>query len=49
MQKSETKIFKRKRFHKKLVQSQHKKNSGGLILNQISKLLTISECLQLNC
>ena len=49
LQKSETKIFKQKRFHKKLVQSQREKNSGILRLNKIlSKLLTISKCLQLN-
>ena len=50
LQKSETNIFKQKRFLKKLVQSQQEKNSGILILNKImSKLLTISKCLQLNC
>ena len=35
---------------KMLVQSQREKNSSVLRLNQImSKLLTISKCLQLNC
>ena len=48
--KSETKIFKQKDFIKKLVQSQREQNSGIFRLNKIiSKLLTISKCLQLNC
>ena len=50
LQKSETKIFDQKRFHKKLVPSQREKNSGVLRLNQIMPpLLTMSKCLQLNC
>ena len=47
LQKIEIKIFKQKIFYKKLVQSQREKNSG--ILKIMSKLLTISKCLQLNC
>ena len=44
------KDFQTKRFHKKLVQSQREQNSGIFRLNKIiSKLLTISKCLQLNC
>ena len=50
LQKRETKIFKQRRFHKKLVQSQREKNLGVLRLNQIMpKLLTISKRLQFNC
>ena len=51
LQKSETKVFKQKRFHKKLAQSQReKKNSCILRLNKImSKLLTLSKCMQSNC
>ena len=49
LQKSETKIFDQKRFHKRLVPSQLEKNLGVLRLNKImSKLLTVSKYLQLN-
>ena len=41
---------KKKSFDKNLFQSQGKKISGILKLNKVmSKLLTISKCLQLNC
>ena len=50
LQKSKTKIFDQNRFHEKLVQNQREKNWGALRLNQkISKLLTTSKCLRLNC
>ena len=50
LQKSKTKIFNQNRFHEKLVQNQREKNWGALRLNQkISKLLTTSKCLRLNC
>ena len=50
LQKSETKIFDQKRFHKKLVPSQQEKMLGVLRLNQImSALLIINKCLELNC
>ena len=50
LQKSETKTFDQKRFHKKLVPSRREKNSCVLRLNQImSTLLTIRKRLQLNC
>ena len=44
LQKSERKIFGHKKFPKKLIQSQREK------ANQVmSKFLTLSKCLQLNC
>ena len=50
LQKSKTKIFDQNRFHEKLVQNQREINWGALRLNQkISKLLTTSKCLRLNC
>ena len=50
LQKSETKIFKQKIFHKILVQSEQQKNLDILRLKKImSKLLTISKYLKLNC
>ena len=50
LQKSETKFFKQKIFHKKLVQSQREKKTVVLRLNQMMpRLLTRSECLQSNC
>ena len=50
LQKCENKIFKQKRLYKKLVESKREKYSGILRLNEMmSKLLTISTCLQLNC
>ena len=49
LQKSETNIFKQKRFHKKLVQNQREKKIERFELNQIiSKLLTLSKCFQSN-
>ena len=49
LQKSETNMFKQKRFHKKLVQNQREKKIGRFELNQIiSKLLTLSKCFQSN-
>ena len=49
LQKSETNIFKQKRFHKKLVQNQQEKKIERFELNQIiSKLLTLSKCFQSN-
>ena len=48
--KKQTKIFDKKDWPKKLVPSQREKTSGVLRLNEIlSKLLTISKCLQSNC
>ena len=50
LENGETKIFKQKRFHKKVVQSRPEKNSGILRLNKIMpRLVTTSKCLQLNC
>ena len=47
LQKSETKIFDQKRFHKKLNPSQQEKGSGVLRLDQImSTFLTISKGLE---
>ena len=48
--KKTNKDFRQKRLTNKLVLSQRERTSGILRLNQIlSKLLTISKCLQLNC
>ena len=48
--KQTNKDFRQKRLTNKLALSQREKNSCVLRLNQIlSKLLTISKCLQLNC
>ena len=53
LQKSEAKIFDRKRFIKNLFKGNEKTNSSVLRLNQIisklSKFLTLSKRSQLNC
>ena len=50
LQKSETKVFDLKRFIKNLLKVSEKNNSGVSKINQImSKLLTLSKRLQLNC
>ena len=49
LQKSETKIFKQKRFHEKLVQSQREKKLGLFEIKSENVLITISKFLQLNC
>ena len=50
LQKSETKVFDQKRFIQNLFKANEKNDSGVLRINQIiSKSLTLSESLQLNC